>query len=186
MANIPNTVTLVRFLLVPSFIMSVFCKDFKLALLLFLVASISDALDGFLARRLNQITTMGIITDPLADKTLIDSGFILLSFVDKVIPLWLAILVISRDVLIIIGSWILINFGKMGRISPLFIGKITAFSQFFTIFIALLKFEYPICSVLCIKIVYVLTASLTVFSTINYSVWWVRELDSDNSKKVSG
>jgi phosphatidylglycerophosphate synthase len=86
MVNIPNLITLFRAFLVPVFIMAIFYRNFKLALFIFLVAAVSDALDGFLARRLNQVTTLGVILDPLADKALINSGFILLSYVDRIIP----------------------------------------------------------------------------------------------------
>ena len=82
MVNVPNVITLIRGFLVPLFIMAVFYRNFKLALFIFLVAAVSDALDGFLARRLNQVTNLGVILDPLADKELINSGFILLSCLD--------------------------------------------------------------------------------------------------------
>ena len=182
MVNVPNVITLIRGFLVPLFIMAVFYRNFKLALFIFLVAAVSDALDGFLARRLNQVTTLGVILDPLADKALINSGFILLSYVDRIIPVWLTVFVISRDIIILVGGWLLATFGKISRIKPTLIGKMTAFFQFFTIFITLLNLNYQICPSLCIKIVYMITASLTVLSAVSYSIRGIREL---NSEKIS-
>jgi len=80
LVNIPNLITTLRGLSVPVFIMAIHYSKPDLALLIFLLASISDAVDGFLARRLNQVTRVGVIIDPIADKALIDSGFLMLSF----------------------------------------------------------------------------------------------------------
>ncbi|WP_163328170.1 CDP-alcohol phosphatidyltransferase family protein [Desulfurobacterium thermolithotrophum] len=176
MVNIPNVITLIRGFLVPLFIMAVFYKNFKLALIIFLVASISDALDGFLARHLNQVTTLGVILDPIADKALINSGFILLSYVDRIIPVWLTILVLSRDVIILVGGWLLTTFGKINKIKPTMIGKLTAFFQFFTIFLTLLNLNYQICNSFCINVIYGVTALLTVLSAIDYGAKGIQEI----------
>ncbi|RUM45420.1 MAG: CDP-diacylglycerol--glycerol-3-phosphate 3-phosphatidyltransferase [Desulfurobacterium sp.] len=182
MVNVPNLITLFRAFLVPVFIMAVFYRNFKLALVVFLVASVSDALDGFLARKLNQVTTLGIILDPIADKALINSAFLLLSYVDRIVPVWLTVLVISRDVLILVGGWLLTVFGKINRIRPTLVGKLTAFSQFSTIFLTLLNLNFSICLGSCITVAYVTTASLTVISAVSYSARGIREL---NSEKIS-
>jgi cardiolipin synthase len=182
MVNIPNLITLFRAFLVPVFIMAIFYRNFKLALVVFLVAAISDALDGFLARKLNQVTTLGVILDPIADKALINSGFLLLSYVDRIIPVWLTVLVISRDILILVGGWLLTAFGKINRIRPTLVGKLTAFSQFFTLFLTLLNLNFAICFNSCIIVVYAITALLTITSAISYSIRGIREL---NSEKVS-
>ena len=182
MVTVPNLITLFRAFLVPVFIMAVFYRNFKLALIVFLVASVSDALDGFLARKLNQVTTLGVILDPIADKALINSGFILLSYVDRIIPVWLTVLVISRDILILVGGWLLTVFGKINKIKPSLVGKLTAFSQFFTIFLTLLNLNFSICLSSCIMVAYATTACLTVVSAISYSARGIREL---NSEKVS-
>ncbi|TCK06663.1 CDP-diacylglycerol--glycerol-3-phosphate 3-phosphatidyltransferase [Phorcysia thermohydrogeniphila] len=182
MVNLPNLITLFRAFLVPVFIMAVFYRNFKLALAVFLVASVSDALDGFLARRLNQVTTLGVILDPIADKALINSGFILLSYVDRIIPVWLTVLVISRDILILVGGWLLTAFGKINKIRPTLVGKLTAFSQFFTIFLTLLNLNFKVCLSSCIMTAYAITACLTVISAVSYSARGIREL---NSEKIS-
>ncbi|WP_457568108.1 CDP-alcohol phosphatidyltransferase family protein [Desulfurobacterium sp.] len=180
MVNIPNFVTVVRALIVPLFIMAVHYKDFRIALFLFVVAALSDAIDGFLARRLEQITVVGVIMDPLADKALIDSAFIVLSYFYRIIPPWLSILVISRDILIIAGGWLLTAFGKMDRIRPILVGKLTAFSQFLTIFFTLLYLNLGgFYLKILLRVLYLLTGGLTVISGIVYVIIGIRELNSE-------
>jgi len=158
--------------------MAVFYMNFKLAFWVFLLASLSDALDGFLARKLRQITTLGVILDPIADKALIDSAFVFLSYTGKV-PVWLAVLVISRDVIIIAGGWLLVTFGKMEGVKPTKVGKVTAFSQFFTVLLVLSDLNFDICSATCIELSYAMTACLTVASAFLYSLRGVKELSSE-------
>ncbi|WP_456437575.1 CDP-alcohol phosphatidyltransferase family protein [Desulfurobacterium sp.] len=180
MVNIPNLITVVRAFIVPLFIMAVHYSNFKVALILFIIAALSDAFDGFLARRLQQITTVGIIMDPLADKALIDSAFVVLSYIHKIIPPWLTILVISRDVLIIVGGWLLTVFNKVDRIKPILIGKFTAFSQFLTIFFTLLCLNFNNFYLdIFLKFLYPFTGGMTVISGISYVVIGIRELGSE-------
>ena len=179
MVNVPTLITLVRGFLVPFFIMAILYKNFKLALFLFLIAAVSDVLDGYLARKFNQITTVGTILDPLADKALINSGFILLSYVDKITPIWLTVFVISRDVILLVGGWLLATFGKVSRIKPTKLGKATAFFQFLSIFLTLLNVSYGILPSWFIKILYIVTALLTISSTVSYTVIGIRELNSE-------
>ncbi len=183
MVNLPNSITIFRAFLVPVFIMAVFYGNFKISLWVFLIAALSDAVDGFMARKLGQITTLGIILDPIADKALIDSAFILLSFKVKVIPVWLTVLVLSRDVLILFGGWLLTTFGKISKVKPTLIGKLTAFSQFTAVFITLMNLNFSLCSTNCLMIVFETTAFLTIASAISYSLRGIREL---NNEEVSG
>ena len=179
MINVPNLITVFRVFLVPVFIMAVFYGRFKLALFVFLLASVSDALDGFLARRLKQVTSIGVILDPIADKALIDSGYILFTFVEKLIPVWLTVIVISRDLLIIFGGWLLSVFGKIERIRPSFLGKLTAFLQFVTILAVLIRVNYGIIGVGVLYFLFYLTAFLTIASAIHYTYRGIRELSGE-------
>ncbi|MEO2082783.1 MAG: CDP-alcohol phosphatidyltransferase family protein [Desulfurobacteriaceae bacterium] len=178
MINAPNAVTLLRVFIVPVFIMAIFYRDFKLALFVFLIAALSDALDGFLARRLSQVTAIGVILDPIADKALIDSGFALLSYIDRIIPVWLTVIVLSRDVLLLFGGWLLATFGKLDRIRPTLLGKVTAFSQFFTLFLTLLNLNCSVCSGYCLNGVFSLTGLLTILSAFDYAFRGLREISS--------
>ena len=176
MVNVPNLITIVRVFLVPVFIMAVFYGRFKLALLTFLVAAVSDALDGFIARRLNQVTVVGVILDPLADKALIDSGYVLFTFFKEVVPAWLTVLVLSRDVLLLFGGWLLSVFGKLEKIKPTYLGKVTAFMQFVTVLAVLINVNWGIFTKE-LPILFQLTALFTVSSAIQYTYRGIRELN---------
>lgn len=101
--NIANGLTAARVLLVPLFAYLLISEEFRLALLVFAVCGASDMLDGLLARWLHQRTVVGFYLDPIADKLLMATSFVVLAIV-KVVPIWLSIMVISRDVFILIGS----------------------------------------------------------------------------------
>ena len=106
--SIPNLITLGRILLVPIVVWAIASGRLQLAFLLFLAAAISDAVDGFLAKRFGMKTELGAYLDPLADKVLIVSIYVTLG-ITGVIPLWIVILVVSRDFMIvgaIILSWL--------------------------------------------------------------------------------
>ena len=133
--NWPNRITFIRILIIPAFIISLSYDYTKMAFSLFFIGSITDALDGILARVLNQKTKIGAYLDPLADKGLVVSAFYGLWYI-KLVPAWLTILVISRDIIIISGV-ILLNIIKGDvTIKPALISKFTTCTQFLTIFMA--------------------------------------------------
>ena len=101
--NIANGLTATRVLLVPLFAYLLISNRFRPALLVFVVCGTSDMLDGLLARWLHQRTVVGFYLDPIADKLLMATSFVVLAIVE-VVPLWLAIMVISRDIFILVGS----------------------------------------------------------------------------------
>jgi cardiolipin synthase len=127
--TIANQITLMRMLLIPAFVIFVLYGQLGWALMTFLVAGITDALDGLIARRAGQQTTLGAWLDPMADKLLLLSAFIVLSLPDRGltnrIPAWLTILVISRDVAIVLTVTI-VNLA-IGRrtFPPSLLGKAT-------------------------------------------------------------
>jgi len=178
MVNVPNTITAFRAFLIPPFIIAVLYRDFKAAAVVFFAAAVSDAVDGFVARRLKQVTTVGVILDPIVDKLLINSAFVMLSYVDKIIPIWLTIIVLSRDVLILVGGWLLTVFGKVKRIKPNILGKLTAFFQFLTVFLTLLKLNLGFPQYL-LEILYVTTGIFTVASAVGYTLKGISELSNE-------
>jgi cardiolipin synthase len=114
-------------------------KDlYLLALVIFGIASISDGLDGFIARCYNQRTELGAYLDPIADKLLLIAAFISLAVL-KIAPAWLTVIVISRDVVIVLGIAILTIKNIKVEINPSMISKMTTFAQLFTIFFTLLS-----------------------------------------------
>jgi len=108
--NIPNLLTLTRIILVPVIVILLIQASFFKAMIVFVVAGITDGLDGFLARVLNQKTVLGSYLDPLADKALILTSFVTLSILG-VVPSWLSVIVISRDCIILIGISVLVLYG---------------------------------------------------------------------------
>ena len=103
--NIPNILTLIRILLTPLFVIFLLKNLYSSALIVFTIAGISDGLDGFIARYFNQRTTLGAYLDPIADKILLTAAYASLAILN-IIPPWLTVIVISRDVLIAIGMFI--------------------------------------------------------------------------------
>ncbi len=103
--NIPNAITLFRVILIPFFINLMIYGYYREALLVFMVAGITDALDGLIARLTRKKTELGAFLDPLADKLLILSAFVTLVLLGK-LPVWLVIIVVSRDAILALGSLI--------------------------------------------------------------------------------
>ena len=136
--TIPNLLSLVRLLVVPLFISLLIYQDNGLALVVFLAASLTDAVDGYIARRWNQRSYLGAILDPLADKAILDGAFVTLSL-KGMIPPWLTVVVVSRDV-IIVGGVVLkaVFFEGRPEINPSLLGKLTTFFQFTTVLTVML------------------------------------------------
>jgi cardiolipin synthase len=126
--TIPNLITIVRLIIVPLVIVMIGQENWALAFLLFVAAGLSDAIDGFIARRFNMRSEFGAYMDALADKALLVSIYVTLSVVG-VLPAWLAITVVSRDLMIvsaIIVSWLL---RRPVEIKPLFVSKMNTAAQ---------------------------------------------------------
>src|SRR3990172_3947159 len=102
-----NQLTLLRLVFIPFVILSILYGRYQAAFVLVLIAGVTDGMDGLLARRLGQQTTLGKFLDPIADKLLLNSAFLALAAVRE-IPLWLVILVLSRDVIIVTTSLVII------------------------------------------------------------------------------
>ncbi len=168
--NIPNILTLIRILLTPLFIILLLKNLFSSALIIFAVAAVTDGLDGFFARYLNQRTVLGSYLDPIADKILLTASFISLAIL-KIIPEWLTVIVISRDILIVTGIAVIKFSDIKFESKPSSISKCATAFQLFTVFWALLYPEISDCialsgfirSLLCW-----ITAGLTIISGLQY------------------
>jgi cardiolipin synthase len=166
MPNLPNLLTIIRILLTPFFVILLLKDLFGLALAVFAIAGVSDALDGFIARCYNQRTALGAYLDPIADKILLSSAFIGLAVL-KIIPAWLTVIVISRDVLIFIGIAIFTITEKKYKVSPSIVSKCTTAAQITTIFVTLLHVNITGLIMLG-EFLYWITAGLTVISGFHY------------------
>ncbi len=126
--NIPNALTLFRILLVPLLVILLLEGQDQAAFFCFLAAGVSDGLDGFLARVLKQKTRLGAFLDPIADKLLLTTSFVTLAVLGNM-PSWLAVLVVSRDVIIVGGIGVLLLNDRPLEIHPTMLGKTTTFLQ---------------------------------------------------------
>jgi cardiolipin synthase (CMP-forming) len=137
--NLPNFLTLLRIIAIPVFLIFLTDREFGAALVTFVLAGITDSLDGAIARITNTRTTLGAYMDPLADKMLILSGFVVLALMDSV-PRWLTVVVISRDVIILIGylSLFLLT-QQLMEIRPSVISKAATFLHLTTLAAVLLS-----------------------------------------------
>ncbi len=166
--NLPNLITLSRIVLVPVVVILLIQGSFLMALVVFAIASISDAADGFLARVMGKQTVIGSYLDPIADKALLASTFVTLSIL-HLIPAWLTVIVISRDFIILLGVSVLFLMGFSVEIHPALISKLTTVLQVITLFLALLtrSLRWSLGST-WLEIFYWATAIVTVISGLHY------------------
>lgn len=164
--NLPNTITIARIVIIPLFITTVIYKRYDYALYLFVIAALTDALDGLIARLTNQKTVLGTFLDPLADKFLLVTSFILFSM-NGWLPKWLTITVISRDIIVIIG-WVLIYLTThISNVQPTITGKAAIAMQLIVLCYVLLTVN--IVSLPKMPDVLILvTAALTIISGLHY------------------
>lgn len=128
MHNIPNLISVVRLLLVPLTVWLIISGAYGWAFLTFMVAGISDGIDGYLARRFDWRTRLGSYLDPLADKALLVSVFVTLGFL-RLVPAWLVILVVSRDALIVGAVLLSRLMDHPVRVRPLMVSKVNTVAQ---------------------------------------------------------
>ena len=164
--NLPNFLTLTRILLVPFFVMAVVYRYFPYAIGVFFAASVTDGLDGLLARSLRQKTKLGAILDPLADKLLLTSAYITLGVL-HLIPFWLTLVVVSRDVIIALGILVILILGFNYEVRPRMVSKATTFFQIIAV-LAVLCAQLGHIKSRYLLILYLLTAFLTITSGLYY------------------
>jgi cardiolipin synthase len=175
--SIPNLITLGRILLVPVVVWAITAGEMRVAFVLFLTAGISDAVDGFLAKRFGMATELGAYLDPLADKAMLVSIYVALGITDAV-PRWLVILVVSRDIMIVsavILSWLV---DKPVPLKPLAVSKLNTVAQIALacVVMAALGFDFD-ASVTVAALTAVVTA-LTLLSIAFYVAEWVRHMNA--------
>jgi len=143
MIYIPNILTLMRIGLVPIFIVLLQDQQYLWSLYVFLVAGISDGLDGFIAKRYNAQTELGALLDPLADKALLVSAYVMLSMM-QVIPFWLMVVVVFRDLVIVGGYLLFVLFFGAVTMTPISISKLNTFLQIVFILLALVSLAWQL------------------------------------------
>jgi cardiolipin synthase len=139
--NLPNYITLVRVILIPFFINLMIYGYYQAALAVFVVACVTDALDGMIARLTKTQTALGAFLDPMADKLLILSAFVTLVLLGR-LPVWLVIIVVSRDAILTMGSMVIYFTTRDLKIQPSIIGKATTVLQLIVVILSLVLMSY--------------------------------------------
>lgn len=165
----PNLLTLLRICMLPILVVAVLDRNFKVGLLLFVIAGLSDALDGLLARWLKQKTTLGAYLDPVADKLLLSTLFVVLSHLE-LIPRTVTILVLGRDIGILVVAAILYAAAGMRDFSPGLTGKLNTLAQITAVAFVLLSQVYTADWIVLVR-TYALDATvvLTILSGLYYA-----------------
>lgn len=164
--TVPNLLTTIRILLTPLFIIFLIQGRYPLALLVFLLAGITDLADGLVARAWHQKSPLGTLLDPLADKLLISSSFVALS-IFRFIPSWLTVVVISRDLALVVGIILLKLTDQPAVIRPSPAGKATAALQMLTVLLVLVGIIWPL-NPRFLNAWFWLTGGVSAFSGIQY------------------
>jgi len=183
--SIPNIITLGRILLVPVVVWAIASGQMAIAFAVFIVAGVSDAVDGFLAKRFHMTSELGALLDPLADKALLVSIYVALG-IWGAIPRWIVILVVSRDIMIVsavIVSWL---FGKPIPMKPLMVSKLNTVAQvaFAALVLGALGFGFN-----SAPYEVVLMGLVTVFTLVSVSLYlveWVRHMSTIESRMTHG
>jgi cardiolipin synthase len=175
--NLPNLITLLRILLMPFYAATLLYNEYLYALILFASAGVTDVLDGYIARLKRQVSNFGTILDPIADKFILITSFILLT-TNGIIPKWLTIIVISRDIIVITGVLILYFATNRMRVEPSLLGKASNILQYLLIGLTLLSINLKGRSILPLPYL-ILVAALTALSGLQYVYRGLRVVETE-------
>src|ERR671937_556028 len=176
--GLANWLTVLRILLIPVFVSLLVYKQPGPALAIFLAAALTDLLDGYVARHRGIQSRLGAFLDPMADKLLLISSFVTLTWL-KALPFWIAAVVISRDIILVVGALIIHMAG--GRIypRPTWAGKLATFFQILTVGLGLLAHSLDLA--LTAKPIWWLAAIFTTISGLQYVVQGLRYLNATDA-----
>ena len=172
---IPNLLTIVRIALVYPILNNIYLGNFEISIIYFVVASITDGLDGFIARKMNWQTELGTLLDPVADKILL-SGSIFILWLNQYIPFYIFVIFFSRDVAILLGAAIRMTIIESDTPTPNFLGKLTTTLQIIYIAIIFLREIIELHFGLLPLDVFIIL--VTVLSLVVYTYNWVRDLST--------
>ncbi len=173
--NIANLLTLLRFCLVPVVVIALVNQHWTLAFVLFVAAGVTDAIDGFVARRFDMRTELGAYLDPLADKALLVSIYVTMA-IGGLLPAWLAVVVVSRDIMIVGGvilSWLM---EKPVDINPLKLSKANTLAQISHAALMLFLLSAGWKQEALVLAGSAIVAALTVASMLAYLAGWLRHM----------
>lgn len=174
--TVPNIITIVRLLLVPFVIYAMLSGEWDWAFAGFVIAGVSDAVDGFIARNFNQRSVLGAYLDPMADKLLLVSVFVVLGIMGH-LPLWLVILVVSRDALIVCAVLLSTVMGNPVVVKPLMVSKLNTVAQIGLAGVVLAGLSFGFALGLLRPALITLSGLLTVASAAAYLVAWLKHMN---------
>jgi len=170
---LPNIITVMRIILIVPIVWLLLKEDFKTALILFAVAGVSDAIDGFLARHFNWQSWWGSVLDPLADKLLQVSCYVTLAWMGH-IPVWLVAVIVSRDIIIIAGALAYHHTVNMFEAEPSLASKFNTLVQIVLILLVVLHVGIYAVPGMVINVMIGIVLVTTVYSGVDYVVRWSR------------
>ena len=173
--NAPNLITLARICAVPLLVWLILDNHFAAAFWVFVAAGISDALDGFIAKRFNLVTVLGAYMDPVADKALLVSAYVTLGHSGH-IDTWLVILVVFRDALIIGGTILFHTLDRPVSMQPLMISKLNTAVQIVLVCVVLAEIGIGAPTFDLLPVLTIITAVTTVASGVAYLCRWVFDI----------
>ena len=186
--TVPNLLTIFRMALIPVFVTLVFYQRFVLALAAFVVAGITDGLDGLFARRFDQRSQLGTVLDPIADKLLLMTAFVVLSMRSAFpqplpshlpVPFWVTVAVISRDVFIVVGAAAINIMTGFRGFRPSLLGKINTNVQIIAIVAVMFAASVPYGTGYYLPTVYTTVFALAVLSGAHYVFFASKLLNED-------
>jgi CDP-diacylglycerol--glycerol-3-phosphate 3-phosphatidyltransferase len=180
--TLANRITVFRLIMIPVFLVLVmsYTRDAQwmrhLALFIFVLAALSDAADGFVARAYNQKTRLGAVLDPMADKLMINLAFVFLAVNQEFrtpVPAWIPVIILSRDVIIVLGAYLIHEFYGPLRVRPRMSGKFNTVFQMSSIIVVLLEWRiaYPVLMV---------TIVISIISFVDYIISGYRQIGNQD------
>jgi len=182
--GLANWLTTLRILLIPVFVTLLVYRRPREAFLVFCAASLTDLLDGYIARSHGSQTRLGAFLDPVADKLLLTSAFVTLTYL-KVIPFWIAVVVVSRDLVLSVGVLVIHVAGGTVHPAPSWLGKLSTVFQMATVLGAMMSFYFGALQLLP-KLLAWATAVFTVTSGLQYIIQGLKQLNPPASLGARG
>lgn len=173
--NLPNLITLGRLMLVPLAVWLIVNGRYGLAFWVLVLAGVSDALDGYIAKRFDRRTRLGALLDPIADKALLVSLYVTLGIAGQ-LPSWLVILVVFRDAMIVGGFVLIQAIAAPNRFDPLYISKLNTLLQIALVGFVLARSGLAVRADILVFALVLAVAVTTVLSGLSYLVRWARIL----------
>jgi cardiolipin synthase len=171
-SQLPNLITALRIAAVPVLILLLREHDYRAALAVFVLAGLSDGLDGLIAKRFHYVSRLGAILDPIADKLLLVSTYVMLVLLDH-LPFWLVLAVVSRDALIVGGYLIYTNLYGPVQMHPSLLSKLNTLAQIALAVVVLVQLATDYISPLFTLGLVYLTAATTIGSGLHYLWIWI-------------